>query len=189
MSRKVAWAMVIALAVVLLLAFVQYEYNRLVSLNQRVKEAWSQVENVLQRRNDLIPNLVATVKGYAKHEKDLFLQVTEARSNLMKATTVREKTIAANQLGTALARLLVVVENYPQLKASENFLRLQDELAGTENRIAVERKKYNEAVNNYNRIAKSFPTVLLVRLFGFEPEKPYFEAAPGSEKVPEVKFD
>ncbi|MCM8756863.1 MAG: LemA family protein [Candidatus Omnitrophica bacterium] len=189
MSRKGAWGLVIALVVVLLLGLVQSEYNRLVSLTQKVKEAWAQVENVLQRRNDLIPNLVATVKGYAKPEKEVFLQVTEARSSLMRATTVPEKVQAANQLGTAIGRLLLVVENYPQLKANENFLRLQDELAGTENRIAVERKRYNEAVNVYNQTAKSFPTMIFVRLFGFEPEKPYFEAAPQSTKVPEVKFE
>ncbi len=189
MSRKIAWVVVVVLVIVLLLGYVQYEYNRLVSLNQKVKESWSQVENVLQRRNDLIPNLVATVKGYAKHEKEIFIQVTEARSRLMNATTVKEKAQAASQLGAVLGRLLVVVENYPQLKANENFLRLQDELAGTENRIAVERKRYNESVNLYNRIARSFPTMLFVRWFGFDQEKPYFEATSGSERPPVVSFE
>ncbi len=167
---------------------VKFQYNRLVFLDQKVKESWAQVENVLQRRADLIPNLIATVKGYAKHEKNVFIEVTNARAALLKAKTVEEKSISADNFEIALARLLLVVENYPQLRASENFLNLQDELAGTENRIAVERKRYNEAVNNYNRIAKSFPVILFVKSFGFVSEKPYFQAEKSASTRSKVKF-
>ncbi len=179
--------MIVILLIVLYQAF-KFQYNRLVALDQQVKESWSQVENVLQRRNDLIPNLVETVKGYAKHEKELFMEVTEARSKWAGAKTIQEKEAAANAISGVLSRLLLVVENYPQLKASENFLSLQDELAGTENRIAVERKRYNETVNSYNRTAKAFPVVLFVRLFGFDAEKEYFQATEGSSVPPAVKF-
>ena len=168
--------------------YLKFQYNRLVQLDQKVKEAWAQVENVYQRRNDLIPNLVATVKGYAKHEKEVFLKVTEARTKWQNAKTVREKEIAAGEIESAISRLLLIVENYPELKANENFLALQDELAGTENRIAVERRRYNQAVREYNRIVKTFPTFLFARLFGFDIEKPYFKAVKGAEKPPEVKF-
>jgi LemA protein len=185
------WFIVLAVIVVLILIVYQalkFQYNRLVVLDQQVKESFAQVDNVLQRRSDLIPNLVETVKGYAKHEKELFIEVTEARSRWSGAETLKEKEAAANEISSVLSKLLLVVENYPELKASENFLSLQDELAGTENRIAVERKRYNESVNGYNSIAKTFPTIFFVKLFNFDAEKEYFQAEEESRVVPEVKF-
>src|SRR5262245_37869832 len=134
------------------------QYNRLVGAHEAVPEAWAQVETVLQRRYDLIPNLVNTVKGYAKHEKDLLTEVTRLRSQWGQAKTTSEKVKAANDLEGVLGRLMVVIENYPNLKANESFLKLQDELAGTENRIAVERMRYNEAVQNYNLKVQTFPS-------------------------------
>ncbi|HNQ35715.1 MAG TPA: LemA family protein [bacterium] len=187
--KKVFAAILVAVGLLLLIFLViQAQYNRLVSLDQKVAESWSQVQNVLQRRADLIPNLVSTVKGYARHEKELFIQVTEARSRLMSAGGVAETSAADRELSSALSRLLVVVENYPQLKANENFLRLQDELAGTENRISVERRNYNLAVRDYNRTVKSIPIVFFIRMLPFDAEKEYFEAAPGAESVPKVEF-
>jgi LemA protein len=165
-----------------------FQYNRLVFLDQKVKSAWAQVENVYQRRSDLIPNLVEVVKGYAKHEKELFISVTEARTKWQNAKSISEKETAAGELDKVIGRLLLIVENYPQIKASENFLSLQDELAGTENRIAVERRRYNLAVEEYNRVAKSFPAFIFVRIFGFEKEKSYFQAEKGSQKPPAIKF-
>jgi len=183
--------LIIIIVVVLCLIFYQvlkFQYNRLVALEQKVKQSWAQVENVLQRRADLVPNLVMIVKGYAKHEKELFIDVTNARVSLLSARTVEEKSRASTDLEKTLGKLLLVVENYPQLKASANFLNLQDELAGTENRIAVERKRYNEAVNDYNRIAGSFPVLLFVRTFGFDSKKPYFQAESTSSQRPDIKF-
>ncbi len=162
-------------------------YNKLVKLDEEVKSAWAQVENQLQRRNDLIPNLVETVKGYAKHEKDLLIEVTKARASVAGAKSIQEKIKANNQLTSALSRLLVVVERYPDLKANENFLRLQDELAGTENRLAVERRRYNEAVRRYNTALRSFPTNLLAKFFGFK-RATFFKAPEAAKKVPRVKF-
>jgi len=166
-------------------------YNRLVGLDQDVIQSWAQVENQLQRRNDLIPNLVEVVKGYAKHEKAIFIQVSEARAKLAGAIKIgsqADKIVAANEMNSALSRLLAIAENYPNLKASDNFIRLQDELAGTENRIAVERMRYNKSVQTYNTIAKKVPTVLFVNWFGFDRAKPYFEAAPSAKGVPQIKF-
>jgi len=177
----------IILVIFIFIIFVS-QYNRLVYLDQKVKSAWAQVENVYQRRNDLIPNLVEIVKGYAKHEKELFISVTEARTKWQNAKTMVEKEKAAREIDNVISRLLLIVENYPNLKASENFLSLQDELAGTENRISVERKRYNEAVEEYNRVAKSFPAFIFVRIFGFDKEKSYFQATPGSSKPPEISF-
>ncbi len=187
MKKGIILGIIVAI-VIIIFGYLKYQYNRLVQIDQKVKEAWAQVENVYQRRADLIPNLVETVKGYAKHEKDVFIKVTEARTKWQNATSVKEKEAAAGELEKSLSRLLLVVENYPQLKANENFLALQDELAGTENRIAVERRKYNQAVKEYNSIVKTFPTFLFARLFGFDMEKPYFKAITGAEKPPEVKF-
>ncbi|HNS32200.1 MAG TPA: LemA family protein [bacterium] len=178
---------VIIIAAILYMAF-KTHYNRLVLLNQQVEESWAQVDNVLQRRNDLVPNLVETVKGYAKHEKELFVEITEARSRWAGAKTLQEKETAADALSGVLGKLMVVVENYPQLKASENFLSLQDELAGTENRISVERKRYNESVKTYNSTAQSFPAMLFVRLFRFDSGKDYFQATEESRTVPSVNF-
>lgn len=162
-------------------------YNALVSQGEAVEGAWSEVQNQLQRRNDLIPNLVETVKGFAKQERDVLVRVTEARSRVAGAGTPAEAIEASNQLSSALARLLLVVEKYPELKSDQNFLRLQDELAGTENRLAVARKRYNDAVQSYNTTAKRFPTNLLAMLFGFE-AKPYFDAPESAEAVPQVNF-
>ncbi|HUD71316.1 MAG TPA: LemA family protein [Dongiaceae bacterium] len=162
-------------------------YNRMVTEREGVDKAWAQVENVLQRRGDLIPNLVETVKGYAAHEKEVFESVAEARSKLAGAASPQEAANANAGLTSALGRLLAIAENYPQLKANENFIRLQDELAGSENRIATERMRYNEAVRGYNTMIKRFPANLIAGFFAFS-EKDYFEATPESKEVPKVKF-
>jgi LemA protein len=157
-------------------------------MDQNVKQGWAQVENQLQRRYDLIPNLVETVKGYAKHEKTTFENITKARSAWTGATNATQKVNAANEMEGALSRLMVVVENYPQLQAAPNYRALQDELAGTENRIAVERMRYNEKVQAYNTRAKSIPTVVFVRTFGFDSEKIFFKSAEAAKDAPKVKF-
>jgi len=176
-------------AVVLLMGFWMVGiYNNLVGMDQSVKQSWAQVENQLQRRYDLIPNLVETVKGYAKHEKELFENVARARSAWAGAKTGTEKVAAANQMEGFLGRLIAVAENYPVLRASENFRALQDELAGTENRVAVARMRYNDSVQEYNTIAKRIPTVFFVNLFGFDKEKIFFEAAKEAKEAPKVKF-
>ena len=162
-------------------------YNRLVSQREQVDAAWSEIDNQLQRRNDLVPNLVNTVKGFAAQEKDVLMGVTEARSRVAGAGSPAEKIEASNQLSSALSRLLVVVERYPELKSNQNFLRLQDELAGTENRIAVARKRYNDSVRAYNTTTKRFPTNLIAGWFGFE-TRPYFEVPDESKSVPKVAF-
>jgi LemA protein len=162
--------------------------NRLVSLQEGMSAAWAQVETVLQRRYDLIPNLVSTVKGYAEHEKGLFEEVTRLRSQWAGARTLAEKVEAADQLETRIGRLLLVAEQYPQLKASENFRDLQHELAGTENRIAVERQRYNEAVRGYNVAVRQFPGSLVAAFRGFAPSDAYFESAPAAQDAPQVEF-
>jgi LemA protein len=162
-------------------------YNRMITEREAVDKAWAQVENVLQRRADLIPNLVETVKGYAAHEKEVFENVAAARARLAGATTPQEAENANAGLTSALGRLLAIAENYPQLKANENFIRLQDELAGSENRIATERMRYNEAVRSYNTLIKRFPGNIVAGIFTFG-QKDYFEAAPGSKEAPKVKF-
>ncbi|MEW6546161.1 MAG: LemA family protein [Bacillota bacterium] len=162
-------------------------YNRLVSASEQVNEQWAQIESQLQRRYDLIPNLVETVRGYVAHEQEVFTAVAEARAKLAGAATTSARVEAANQLESALARLLVIVERYPELRANEQFNRLMDELAGTENRINVARMRYNEAVKQYNRMIRSFPTVLLAGMLGFG-ERPYFQAQEGAETAPRVDF-
>jgi LemA protein len=162
-------------------------YNSLVGLDEGVKESWAQVETQLQRRYDLIPNYVETVKGYAAQEKDVFIKVTEARSKVGQAQSIPDKIEANNELTSALSRLLVVVEQYPQLKSNENFIRLQDELAGTENRIAVARRRYNEAVKTYNVTVRSFPQNLVAKMFSFQ-KATFFEAPEAAKEVPKVKF-
>lgn len=159
----------------------------MVSLKEQVEAAWAQVENQLQRRNDLIPNLVEVTKGYAAHERGVFTSVAEARAKLIGAGTRGEKIAAANEVSSALSRLLALSERYPELKADRQFARLSDELAGTENRIATERRRYNEAVQAYNTYIKSFPTLLSAKLFGFEPEK-YYETPQEAQQVPRVQF-
>ncbi|PYT33008.1 MAG: LemA family protein [Acidobacteria bacterium] len=162
--------------------------NDLVTKKEAVNAAWSQVDVALQRRADLIPNLVQTVKGYAKHEETIMTAVANARSALINAKTPQEKIAANTQLDGALGRLLVVVENYPNLKANETFLRLQDELAGTENRIAVERRKYNETVQSYNTQIQLFPNNIVASMSGFERNDAYFKTDPGARTAPKVAF-
>ncbi len=162
--------------------------NELVTQRIAIEAAWAQVDVALQRRADLIPNLVETVKGFAAQERAVIQSVADARAALVGARTPAERMAANAQLDSALARLLVVVENYPQLKSNENFLRLQDELAGTENRIAVERRKYNEAVQRYNTTLELFPNNLVAALFGFTRNNDYFRVEPGARTAPQVKF-
>ena len=173
-------------------------YNNMVTMDESVKEKWSQVENVYQRRYDLIPNLVNTVKGYAAHEKETFTAVTEARSKAGGTFNISEQVLndpamfqkfqqAQSSLGGALQRLMVVMEKYPDLKANQNFLALQDQLEGTENRIAVERKRFNEAARGYNIYIQKFPTAFLANMFGFN-EKPYFQSTEGADVAPKVEF-
>jgi LemA protein len=162
-------------------------YNTFTTQEEAIKAQWGQVENQLQRRNDLIPNLVETVKGYAQQERDVFQAVADARAKMAGAATPADKIAAANQESSALARLLVVVENYPQLKSNENFMRLQDELTGTENRLATERMRYNERIQEYNTNLRKFPSNLTAKMFGFK-QYPYFDAPTSSEAVPKVNF-
>ena len=181
------------IAVVLILALVvggMYvgRRNEMVRLNEQVKSNWAQVDVVLQRRADLIPNLVETVKGFAAQEQTVFHDIAQARAALLGAHSPEEKIAANRQLDGALGRLLLVVENYPLLKSNENFLRLQDELAGTENRIAVERKRYNDTVQAYNTYIGLFPNNIFAGWAGFQRNNAYFEAAPASREAPKVQF-
>jgi len=162
-------------------------YNRFATQDEAVRAQWSQDENQLQRRHDLIPNLVETVKGFAQQEKDVFQSVADARAKMAGAGTINERVAAASAESSALARLLVVVENYPQLKSNENFMRLMDELGGTENRIATERMRYNDAAREYNTMRRRFPGNLMAGMFGFE-ERPYFEVPAEAKAAPKVDF-
>jgi LemA protein len=186
----IAVVVVIVVVLIALVFFGQYVgvRNTLVAKNEAVKAAWSQVDIVLQRRADLIPNLVETVKGYAKQEQTVFGDIAKARSALLSAGSPQEKIAANGQLDGALGRLLLIVENYPQLKSNENFLRLQDELAGTENRIAVERKRYNDALQDYNTYVQQFPNNIFAAWAGFKPNEAYFQASEGSRQAPKVNF-
>src|SRR5436305_9069508 len=183
----------IAIGIIVLLLIVGFSSyvgarNQMVTKNETVKAAWSQVDIVLQRRADLIPNLVETVKGFALQEQTVFGDIAKARSRLLSANTPTDKIAANQQLDGALGRLLVVVENYPQLRSNENFLRLQDELAGTENRIAVERKRYNDALQDYNTYIGQFPNSIWANMAGFKRNDAYFAASEGSRQVPKVDF-
>ncbi len=173
--------------VILVIAMLAGSYNSLVSKEEKVDKELANVDVQLERRADLIPNLVNTVKGYTSHETEVIDKITTARENLLNASSVEEKSEANDELTTALNALMVVVENYPDLKASENFIQLSDELAGTENRIATARRDYNDAVTSYNTSVKKFPTNILAGIFGFE-QKDYFEVSEGKTEVPNVEF-
>jgi LemA protein len=191
MNKGLAGCLIVVGVLLLVLAvagmFAAGLYNRLVAQGEQINNAWAQVQNVLQRRADLIPNLVETVKGYAAHEKEIFESVAEARGRLAGATSPREAAAANAGLTAALGRLLAIAENYPNLKANENFIRLQDELAGSENRVATERMRYNDAVRIFNTSIKRFPAAFFARLFGFR-EREYFEAGPEAQQAPQVRF-
>ena len=175
-------------ALVLFLLIPIFYYNTIVSRDEGIDASWAQVETVLQRRYDLIPNLVNTVKGFAAQEKEVLTEVTALRSQWAKAGSVAEKAQAATGLEAALGRLMVISERYPDLKSNQNFLRLQDELVGTENRVSVERRRYNEAVQKYNIVVRKLPGKIIASVAGFEERDVYFEAASGAETAPEVKF-
>ena len=191
MSQTQKTLLIVAVIVIIVILvpyfYLKGTYNSLVTMDESVKGAWAQVENQLQRRYDLIPNYVETVKGYASHEKELFIEVTKARSRVAGAKSIPDKIQANNGLAGALSRLLLVVERYPDLKANANFIRLQDELAGTENRIAVERRRYNETVKAYNIRIRKFPTNLFAGMFGFE-KAAFFEVPKERQEAPKVKF-
>jgi LemA protein len=187
---KTGTIVLVVVAVIALLVGGAYvsSRNQMVTKNETVKSDWAQVDVVLQRRADLIPNLVETVKGFAAQEQTVFHDIASARSALLGAKTPADKIAANGQLDGALGRLLLIVENYPQLKSNENFLRLQDELAGTENRIAVERKRYNDAVQDYNTYVGLFPNNLFARWAGFQRNNAYFTATESSREAPKVQF-
>lgn len=187
--KKGLKTLLIILAVIIVIAFpVVSSYNNLVSLDQKVENASSNIDTNLQRRSDLIPNLVSTVKGYASQEKEIFTEIADARSKLAGATNVTDKANADSELSSALSRLLVVVEQYPNLKSNENFIALSDELAGTENRITIARQDYNEVATQYNTKIKKFPTNILASMFNFD-QKPLYKAADGASEVPKVDFN
>jgi len=163
-------------------------YNGIVSKHETISAKWAQVENQLQRRSDLIPNLVSSVKGYAAHERTVFENVTKARSQWANASTMDDKVKAAGAMDSAISRLLLVAENYPQLKADQTFLKLMDELSGTENRIAVERMRYNDSVKDFNITVRTFPANVVAGIFGYKPASEYFKAEEKAKTVPEVKF-
>ena len=185
--RKAMQAARLAALVVIAATLSGCSYNKFTTQEEAVKAQWAQVQNQIQRRNDLIPNLVETVKGYASHEEGVFKDIADARSKLLAAKTPEETIQAANQQTSALGRLLAVVENYPNLKANEQFNRLMDELAGTENRLATERMRYNERLQEYNTARRKFPGNVTAKVFGFK-EYPYFEAPPSAQGVPKVDF-
>ncbi|WP_421924969.1 LemA family protein [Lysinibacillus capsici] len=177
---------IVIILVVIALLFIP-KYNSLVTAEENVDSKWAQVENQLQRRYDLIPNLVESVKGYANHEQEVIANITEARAQMGSASSPEEQAVANDALTGALSRLLVVVENYPNLKADANFRQLMDELAGTENRLAVAREDYNNEVQQFNKNVKRFPGNLMAGMFGFE-QKEYFKAAAGADKAPSIDF-
>jgi LemA protein len=182
----------IIVIIVLIAAMVGGAYvssrNQMVQLDEQVKSNWAQVDVVLQRRADLIPNLVATVKGFAAHEETVFDDIAKARTQYMNAQTPADKIAASNQIYPLEMKILALQENYPQLKSNENFLRLQDELAGTENRIAVERKRYNDSIQAYNTYIRQFPNNIFAGWAGFQPNNSYFQASEASREVPKVEF-
>ena len=189
MKKGIFAGLIIAAIIIISVIFVIIgSYNSLISLSENVDKQWANVETVLQRRYDLIPNLVESVKGAMSQEEEVFGQIVDARASMAAATTVDEQVEASNQLEGALGRLLVVMENYPELHSNENVTRLMDELAGTENRISVERGRYNEAVSDYNKKIKRFPTAIIANMMGFE-ARAYFQATDGAETAPTVDFN
>ncbi|MBN1645210.1 LemA family protein [Candidatus Woesearchaeota archaeon] len=186
-NKKKYWLIGAGIILLLLILWLVFSFNKLVVLDNTADEKWANVETQYQRRVDLIPNLVSTVKGYATHEKELFTEITQLRSQWAGAKTPADKMTAAQGLEGAISKLLLVAENYPNLKANENFLSLQDELAGTENRISVERTRFNTAVKDYNIAIRRIPTNIVAALFGFS-KKEMFEAEIGAEKSPLVEF-
>ena len=180
-------AAVNTLVLLMAMALSGCSYNKFTGNEEAIKTQWGQVQSQLQRRNDLIPNLVETTKGFAQQEKDVFTAVAASREKLAGAQTPEQTIKAANEQSAALARLLVIVENYPQLKSDATFMRLMDELAGTENRIATERMRYNERVQEYNTLRRRFPSNVTAKVFGFK-EYPYYEAPPASQAAPKVNF-
>ncbi len=178
---------VIAAIILIIVVSLGMTYNSLVSLEESIDAQWAQIDNVLQRRYDLIPNLVETVKGYASHEKEIFEGIADARAKLLSASGAEDRAKASGELEGALGRLLAIAENYPTLKANENFQSLMYELSGTENRISVERGRYNEAVRAYNAKVKRFPTRIIASIFGFT-ERTYFEISEGARTAPKVSF-
>jgi LemA protein len=188
MRKGISTTLIVILVIIAAIVIgVFSSYNGLVSMDENVNSMWSQIDNQLQRRADLIPNLVETVKGYASHEEKIFTEVTRAREKLVGAQGVEDKAQADAELSGALSRLLAIVENYPTLKADANFMQLADELAGTENRISVARMDYNNAVQLYNSKIRRFPTVVIAGMLGFE-KKEYFKAEEGAKQVPNVDF-
>ena len=192
MARENRFVWLIVLAVIVLGIFMIGSWyvrtrNSLVAMEEQVEAAWSEIDNQLQRRADLIPNLVNTVRGFAQQEEEIFTRLAEARARLAGAQGVQETAESYGEMQSALSRLLVVVENYPQLRSNENFIRLQDELAGTENRIAVARRRYNESVRQFNTRIRSFPASIIADSLGFE-EKEYFEVPESAREAPEVDF-
>src|SRR6202030_3648131 len=190
MNMKSAIVVLLVVALIALAVGGMYvgRRNEMVRKNETVKSAWAEVDVVLQRRADLIPNLVETVKGFAAQEQTVFHDIASARSALLGAKTPADKIAANGQLDGAIGRLLLIVENYPQLKSNENFLRLQDELAGTENRIAVERKRYNDTLQDYNTYVQHFPNNIYAGWAGFKPNEAYFAASEESRQVPKINF-
>ena len=191
MKKWWVWLLIV-IGVMFLFAIISFgwitsQYNSLVSMKEGIAGSWAQVENQLQRRSDLIPNLVNSTKGYMKHEKEIFIYLADARAKLAGANNISEKIDASKSMESALSRLLLIVENYPDLKANENFARLMDELSGTENRLAVERRRYNEGVKVYNTAVLKFPTNIIAGIFRFE-KSIYFEVAEEAKAVPKVEF-
>lgn len=186
-AGRIIGFLVVIIIIISLVSWYVNTRNSLIALEEDVDGAWAEIDNQLQRRSDLIPNLVATVKGYAQHEEEVFTQIAEARSKLAGANTVSEKAEGYNEMQSALSRLLVVVENYPQLQANQNFTQLMDELAGTENRIAVARKRYNDQVREFNKKIRMFPQSIIANSMGFE-KRDYFEIDESARVAPQVDF-
>ena len=186
--KKGTIVIIVLIAVLAIIVFSAIgTYNNLVALSEEVKTSLSQIDNQLKRRNDLIPNLVETVEGYAAHEEEIFTSIADARSRLIGAGSMEERAEASDQLSGTLNRLLAIAESYPELKANQNFIQLSDELAGTENRIATARRDYNNAAREYNTTIRRFPTVIIANMFGFERFE-YFEADESARQAPEVNF-